>query len=204
MKKNLTLIALLLVCSLGYADSLHRVINIYKEKDGAKCMVFNRDSHFNDVPESALSPFSMKLRSGTLKAVGIEEMIVLQLDRCDESVRDCFVDEVHDAVPVDYSMLADSEGAQVYMSNSDEEYAYVLLVNNRTPKLTLMYVTNSFVRAMVSDDGSELDSDKLNEYLEQQAEKLGETIRVTGEKVMEHLNRFKERVEEWEDSGVWL
>ena len=92
MKKVFTLIAFLLVCSLSYGYSLQRFINIYKEKDGAQCKVFNRDSHFNDVPDNAFSPLSMKLRSGSLKVMGIEEMVVLQLDLCSETVREEFVE----------------------------------------------------------------------------------------------------------------
>ena len=70
---------LLSVSSFGYADSLQRFINIHKEKEGARYMVFNRDSHFNDVPKNAFTPFSLKLRSGTLKVLGIEEMVILQV-----------------------------------------------------------------------------------------------------------------------------
>ena len=196
MKKIITLVALLFVCSLGYANSLQRFINTYKEKDGARCKVYNRDSHFNDVPDDAFSPFSLKLRSGTLKVLGIEEMVILQLDSCREAVRERFVDDVYDVVPLDYSLLTEKSGHQIYMSNSDEEYAYVLIVNSKKPGLTLMYVVNSFVRALVNDEGDGIDSEKFGRYLEQGAEKLGESMLEAGEKIKGGLQRLQERAKE--------
>ena len=201
MKKIITLVALLFVCSLGYANSLQRFINNYKEKDGARCKVYNRDSHFNDVPDDAFSPFSLKLRSGTLKVLGIEEMVILQLDSCREAVRERFVDDVYDVVPLDYSLLTEKSGHQIYMSNSNEEYAYVLIVNSKKPGLTLMYVVNSFVRALVNDEGDGIDSEKFGRYLEQGADKLGESMLEAGEKIKGGLQRLQERAKEWQEES---
>ena len=201
MKKIITLVALLFVCSLGYANSLQRFINNYKEKDGARCKVYNRDSHFNDVPDDAFSPFSLKLRSGTLKVLGIEEMVILQIDSCREAVRERFVDDVYDVVPLDYSLLTEKSGHQIYMSNSDEEYAYVLIVNSKKPGLTLMYVVNSFVRALVNDEGDGIDSEKFGRYLEQGADKLGESMLEAGEKIKGGLQRLQERAKEWQEES---
>lgn len=201
MKKVITFIALLLVCTLGYADSLQRLINTYKEKDGVRCKVFNRDSNFNDVPDDAFSPLSMKLRSGTLKVMGVEEMVVLQLDSCSESSCRQFVEDVFDAIPTDYSLLSDKNHYRIYMSNSDEEYAYMLIVNGRLPGLTLMYVTNGFIRALVNDEGNGVDSEKLGRYLEQRAEQFGETMHGVGEKVKLGLQRLQERAKEWSEES---
>lgn len=201
MKKVITFIALLLVSSFGYADSLQRLINTYKEKDGVRCKVFNRDSNFNDVPDDAFSPLSMKLRSGTLKVMGIEEMVVLQLDSCSESICRQFVEDVFDAIPTDYSLLSDKNHYRIYMSNSDEEYAYMLIVNGRLPGLTLMYVTNGFIRALVNDEGNGVDSEKLGRYLEQRAEQFGETMHEVGEKVKLGLQRLQERAKEWSEES---
>ena len=201
MKKVFALFAFSLLCSLSYGYSLQRFINTCKEKDGARCKVFNRDSHFNDVPDDAFSPLSMKLRSGSLKVMGIEEMVVLQLDLCSETVREEFVDKVYDVIPMDYSLLTEKGGYSIYMSNSDEEYAYVLIVNNKKPGLTLMYVVNSFVRALVNDEGDGIDSDKFGRYLEQGAEKLGESMYEAGEKIKGGLQRLQERAKEWQEES---
>ena len=203
MEKSLILLLLLLVCSSGYADSLQRFINVHKEKDGARCMVYNRDSHFNDVPKGSLSPYSHKLRSSTLKVLGIEEMIILSLDSCKERVRENFSEKVSRVVPDDYALLTDKEDYQIYMSNSDEEYAYILIVNRRAPGLTLLYVTNAFVRAMVSDDGAEFDPDKLGEHLERRAEGIGETVRRAGEKLINRINRMQSDYDD-ADQKVWF
>lgn len=197
------LVLLLLVASLGYADSLQRFINIHKEKEGARCMTYNRNSHFNDVPKSALSPFSLKLRSGTLKVMGIEEMIILRLDSCKERVRENFLEKVSDVVPEDYALLSDKDEYQLYMSNSDEEYAYILIINHRVPGLTLLYVTNSFVRAMVSDDGAEFDPDKLGEHLERRAEEFGETVRRVGEKLVNRIGRIQSDYDDSDWDDIW-
>lgn len=193
------MMALLLICSLGHADTLQRFLNAYKNKDGARYKVLNRDCHFNDVPDGSISPFSMKLSSGTLKVMGIEEILILQLDSCRESVRKRFVKNVYDAIPTDYSLLTDKNSYRIYMSNSDEEYAYVLIVNNKMPGLTLMYVTNGFIRALVNDTGDGVDLDELMDYFEQGAQKLGESMIGVGEKVKEGFQRLKERTKEWDE-----
>lgn len=201
MKKTIALMMMLLVCSLSYGYSLQRFINVYKEADGARCKVLNRDSHFNDLPADAFSPFSMKLRSGTLKVMGIEEMVILQLDSCRESVREQFVDDIVDAIPIDYSLLSEKNSHSIYMSNSDEDYAYVLIVNNKKPGLTLMYVTNGFVRALVNDEGDGIDSEKFGRYLEQGVEKLSESMLEAGEKIRGGLQRLQERAKKWQEEN---
>lgn len=199
MKKNIILIALLFICSVVHADSLQRFINRYSNIDGVQYKVFNRDSHFNDVPANSFSPFSLKMRSGTLKVMGIEEMVILQLEQCKESVQERFIENITDAIPDEYSLVAENIRYQIYLSNQDEDYAYMLIVNHKLPGLTLMYVTNGFVRAMLNDEGDGFDPDKLERYLEQSAEKLGESVVGFGEKIKEGIQRLQERIEE-EDS----
>ena len=118
------------------------------------------------------------------------------------------MDGVYDVSPMDYSLLTEKSGYSIYMSNSDEEYAYVLIVNNKKPGLTLMYVVNSFVRALVNDEGDGIDSDKFGRYLEQGAEKLGESMYEAGEKIKGGLQRLQERAKEWqeesENEGLYL
>ena len=63
IRKTIALACLLLACSMGYADSLERFVNRYKEKEGAVCRVFNKDRHFNDVPEEDVSPEAQRLVS---------------------------------------------------------------------------------------------------------------------------------------------
>lgn len=208
MKKSIFLIILLFISSVGYADSLQRFINRYSDVDGAQYKVFNRDSHFNDVPANSFSPFSLKMRSGSLKVMGIEEMVILQLEQCRESVQERFVENVTDAIPDEYSLVAENIRYQIYLSNQDEDYAYMLIVNHKLPGLTLMYVTNGFVRAMLNDEGDGFDPDKLERYLEQGAERLGESMINFGEKIKEGMLRLqestKERVEEAETWKVYF
>ncbi|MBR4312398.1 MAG: hypothetical protein IKT86_03540 [Bacteroidaceae bacterium] len=208
MKKSIFLIILLFISSVGYADSLQRFINRYSDVDGAQYKVFNRDSHFNDVPANSFSPFSLKMRSGSLKVMGIEEMVILQLEQCRESVQERFVENVTDAIPDEYSLVAENIRYQIYLSNQDEDYAYMLIVNHKLPGLTLMYVTNGFVRAMLNDEGDGFDPDKLERYLEQGAERLGESMINLGEKIKEGMLRLqestKERVEEAETWKVYF
>ena len=208
MKKSIFLIILLFISSVGYADSLQRFINRYSDVDGAQYKVFNRDSHFNDVPANSFSPFSLKMRSGSLKVMGIEEMVILQLEQCRESVQERFVENVTDAIPDEYSLVAENIRYQIYLSNQDEDYAYMLIVNHKLPGLTLMYVTNGFVRAMLNDEGDGFDPDKLERYLEQGAERLGESMINLGEKIKEGMLRLqestKERVEEAETWKIYL
>lgn len=208
MKKSIFLIILLFISSVGHADSLQRFINRYSDVDGAQYKVFNRDSHFNDVPANSFSPFSLKMRSGSLKVMGIEEMVILQLEQCRESVQERFVENVTDAIPDEYSLVAENIRYQIYLSNQDEDYAYMLIVNHKLPGLTLMYVTNGFVRAMLNDEGDGFDPDKLERYLEQGAERLGESMINLGEKIKEGMLRLqestKERVEEAETWKIYL
>lgn len=204
MKKTFVLCMLLLACSLGYADSLQRFINQYRDVEGVTYKVFNRDSHFNEVPADSFSPFSLKLRSGTLWMMGIEEMVVLRLDSCEGNFGVNFADSVESAIPVSYTLVAENLNNQVYMSNYDEAYAYMLLVNYKLPGLTLMRVTNGFVRAALNDAGNGIAPDKLEEYLEQEAEKLGESVRGTGEKLKDGLRRLWKRAREWgEAAETW-
>lgn len=70
IRKTIALACLLLACSMGYADSLERFVNRYKEKEGAVCRVFNKDRHFNDVPEEDVSPEAQRLVSGMLAVMG--------------------------------------------------------------------------------------------------------------------------------------
>ena len=208
MKKSIFLIILLFISSVGHADSLQRFINRYSDVDGAQYKIFNRDSHFNDVPANSFSPFSLKMRSGSLKVMGIEEMVILQLEQCRESVQERFVENVTDAIPDEYSLVAENIRYQIYLSNQDEDYAYMLIVNHKLPGLTLMYVTNGFVRAMLNDEGDGFDPDKLERYLEQGAERLGESMINLGEKIKEGMLRLqestKERVEEAETWKVYF
>ena len=208
MKKSIFLIILLFISSVGHADSLQRFINRYSDVDGAQYKVFNRDSHFNDVPANSFSPFSLKMRSGSLKVMGIEEMVILQLEQCRESVQERFVENVTDAIPDEYSLVAENIRYQIYLSNQDEDYAYMLIVNHKLPGLTLMYVTNGFVRAILNDEGDGFDPDKLERYLEQGAERLGESMINFGEKIKEGMLRLqestKERVEEAETWKVYF
>ena len=79
--------ALLLMSTMGYADSLERFINKYKEKEGAVYMVFNKDWHFNDASEGMeVSMGAQRFVSGTLALMGVEEMVSLRLDSCTEAV----------------------------------------------------------------------------------------------------------------------
>ena len=197
MKKIFVLCLLLQVCLLGYADSLQGYIDQYRNVEGATYKAFNRDSHLNEVPEDSFSPFSLKLRSGTLWMMGIEEMVVLRLDSCEEHFGQNFADGVECAIPVSYTLVAENLNNKVYMSNYDEAYAYMLLVNYELPGLTLMRVTNGFLRASLNDAGNGIAPDKLEKYLEQEAEKLGESVRGAGVKLKDGWRRFQERAKEW-------
>lgn len=203
MKKILTLLAVLLTCTMGYANSLERFINKYKEKEGAIYMVFNKDWHFNDVSDGMeVSMGAQRFVSGTLALMGVEEMVALRLDSCSEAVRERFADRIYDAVPEDYTLISEKNGRCIYMSNSDEEYAYMLVVNNENPGLTLLYVTNAFARAIMNDEGTGIDTDKFERYLERIFNGLEESLQGTGERVREGLKhlekRIQERAKEWE------
>lgn len=203
MKKIIIATALLLIGTIGYANSLERFINKYKEKEGAAYIVFNRDYHFNDASEKiGISMAVQQLVSCTFAMMGIEEMVALKLDSCTEYVRSRFVDRVYDAIPKDYTLLSEEDGRSIYMSNSDEEFAYMLIVNENSPGLTLSYVTNTFVRAIMNEEGDAIDQERFEQYVERRIMRLEEAIQLSGERLMEgikHLEkRIQERVEEWE------
>ena len=213
MKKIEALMVFLLVCTMGYANSLERFINKYKEKEGAAYMVFNKDWHFNDASDGrSASMGAQRFVSGTLALMGIEEMMSLRLDSCSASVRERFADNVYDAVPADYTLISEKNDRCIYMSNSDEEYAYMLVVNSESPGLTLLYVTNAFARAIMNDEGTGIDIDKFERYLERIFNGLEESLQGTGERFMEGLKRLEkriqERADEWEkeygSSADWL
>ena len=202
IKKILTLLVVLFTYTVGYADSLERFINRYKEKDGAVYYVFNKDRHFNDTSEGmSVSMGTQRIVSGAMALMGVEEMVSLRLDSCTENVRERFTNRIYDAIPNDYSLLAEKNRRHVYMSNSEEEYAYILVVNNERPGLTLFYVTSAFVRAVMNDEGDGVDMDKFERYVEQRLERLEESLQGSGERVRKGLERFgkhlQERMEEW-------
>lgn len=197
------MVALLLVCTTGYAHSLVRLVNQYKEKQGAVYYVFNRDRHFNDASEGVeVAPRTQQLVSGAMAIMGIEEVVALRLDSCKEHVKMRFVERVHDAVPDNYTLCSDKDSRCIYMSNTDSEYAYVLVVNEVRPGLTLSYVTNNFVRAIMNDEGTGIDVDKLERYMERCADGLEEALHNSGERIREGLRhlekRIQERTQEWE------
>lgn len=188
MKKTFfAFVIMLLVCSVGYAESLHHFIEGYRKQEGVKYMVFNRNSKLNSVPKNAFSPFSLKMRSGTLKVLGIEKMMVLQLHLCEEEICEMFTDEACHAVPVDFSQVNDTEKYQVFVNNSEEKGAQILILNYKTPGLSLLYVTNAFFRAIISDSGDELDMDKLQDYLDQYFEKIQEKVSSLGDFFSEYI-----------------
>ena len=209
MKKFSVIIALLCICSISYAQSLERFINKYKEANGASYIVLNKDYHFNDISEGmGISKTTQQVISGTLRVAGIEEMVVLRLDSCAESVRKMFVEHVGDAIPAEYTLLSEKGARSVYMSNSDADYAYMLIVNAEAPGLTLLYVTNAFVRAVMNEEGTGIDLDKFERYVEHTLEALEESLQNSGEQLREGLKRWEKRIqkriEEWENATLEL
>ena len=207
MKKLLVIIALLCICPISYAQSLERFINKYKEASGASYIVLNKDHHFNDVSEGMGIPKeTQQVISGTLRVAGIEEMVALRLDSCAESVRKMFVEHVGDAIPTEYTLLSEKGVRSVHMSNSDTEYAYMLIVNAEAPGLTLLYVTNAFVRAVMNEEGTGIDLDKFEQYVERTLESLEESLQSSGEQLREGLKRWekriRKRIEEWENATL--
>lgn len=200
MKKRLLLIVLCWVCSMGYATSLERFINKYKEKEGAVYYLFNRNRNFNDNSEGIVVPLmTQKVVSTTLSVMGIEELLRLRLDSCSGRVRETFVDGVYDAIPMDYSLLSAKGKQSVYMHNADEDYAYILIVNSDSPSLTLAYVTNTVVRAIMNDEGDAIDMDKFESYLQQRLEKLENLLQHSGERVRDGVKRLEEWTREWSE-----
>ena len=163
MKKIAALISLLCVCSLASADSLERLVNQYKEKDGAVCRVLNRDYHFNDISGEDMSIDAQRLVGCMMALMGVEEWTTLKLERCKESIRERFVDKVIDAVPDDYALLIERGYCSVYVNNAEEEYAYLVVADCDIlePSLTRLYVTNAFMRAIMNDEGTGIDEENL-------------------------------------------
>lgn len=198
MKKFFTLTCLLLVCSLSYADSLERFINRYKEKEGAVCRVLNRDYHFNDVLDDDMSPEAQRLVSGAMALMGVEEWMTLKLDQCKESTRERFSDKVLGVVPDDYALLKERGSRSVYVNNAEEEYAYLVMVDSdvSAPSLTRLYVTNAFLRAIMNEEGTGIDEEKLSRYLEGLADGLEKSLRGFGESLEGGIKRLEKRLQE--------
>ena len=89
----------------------------------------------------------------------------------------------------------------MYMDNSDEEHAYLLVVSNSAekPGLRRMYVTNAFVRAIMNDEGNGVDKEKFERYLERQADVLEQAVRGAGKSIEEGLRQLQERIEQYEE-----
>lgn len=204
MKKIAALISLLCVCSLASADSLERLVNQYKEKDGAVCRVLNRDYHFNDISGEDMSMDAQRLVGGMMALMGVEEWTTLNLERCKEPIRERFVDKVIDAVPDDYALLIERGHCSVYVNNAEEEYAYLVVADCDIlePSLTRLYVTNAFMRAIMNDEGTGIDEEKFSRYLEGLAEGMEKLLRGLGgslEKGTKRLEKWlQERTEELE------
>ena len=204
MKKIAALFSLLCVCSLASADSLERLVNQYKEKDGAVCRVLNRDYHFNDISGEEMSMDAQRLVGGMMALMGVEEWTTLNLERCKESIRERFVDKLIDAVPDDYALLIERGYCSVYVNNAEEEYAYLVVADCDIlePSLTRLYVTNAFMRAIMNDEGTGIDEEKFSRYLEGLAEGMEKSLRGLGgsfEKGTKRLEKWlQERTEELE------
>lgn len=207
MKKTVLLLSLMLACSIGYADSLDRFINKYKDKRGAEYKVVNVNSDLDAMVADGIAKGNKRaaIIRGSLVMMGIREVVTLRLDSCKQSVRAKFFTEVLEVVPDTYSLLTEKGNSLVYMDNSDAEYAYLLIVNNSVekPRLRRLYVTNAFVRAIMNDSGDGIDKEKFERYLERQADVLEETARETGKSIEEGVKRLErhmqERIEKWEE-----
>lgn len=207
MKKTVLLLSLMLACSIGYADSLDRFINKYKDKRGAEYKVVNVNSDLDAMVADGIAKGNKRaaIIRGSLVMMGIREVVTLRLDSCKQSVRAKFFTEVLEVVPDSYSLLTEKGNSLVYMDNSDAEYAYLLIVNNSVekPRLRRLYVTNAFVRAIMNDNGDGIDKEKFERYLERQADVLEETARETGRSIEEGVKRLErhmqERIEKWEE-----
>lgn len=207
MKKTVLLLSLMLACSIGYADSLDRFINKYKDKRGAEYKVVNVNSDLDAMVADGIAKGNKRaaIIRGSLVMMGIREVVTLRLDSCKQSVRAKFFTEVLEVVPDTYSLLTEKGNSLVYMDNSDAEYAYLLIVNNSVekPRLRRLYVTNAFVRAIMNDNGDGIDKEKFERYLERQADVLEETARETGRSIEEGVKRLErhmqERIEKWEE-----
>ena len=200
MKKMVTLIALLLVCTWAKADSMDRFINRYKEKDGAEYRVINVNSTLDELMENGAVKGRKRasLLRGTLVMMGVEEIETLNLDLCKSSVRSRFFANVLDEIPEGYSILTETGDRIVYVNNMEEDFAFVIIVNNNVekPRLTRMYVSNAFMRAVMNDEGTEVDGQKLERYLEGRADKLEESAKEGIRAIENGLRRLEKRIEE--------
>ena len=209
MKKVVLLLSLSIVCSMGYADSLDRFIGKYKDKRGAEYRVVNVNSDLDAMVADGIAKGHKRaaMIRGGLVMMGIREVVTLRLDSCKQSVRTRFFADVLDVIPENYSLLMEKGNSLVYMDNSDEEYAYLLIINNSVekPRLRQLYVTNVFVRAIMNDEGTAIDKDKFGRFLERQAEVLGEAARETGRSIGEGAKnlerRLQERMQQWEEDS---
>ena len=200
MKKTISLFLLLLVCSWASADSLERFVDRYKDKGGAVYKVINANSKLDDLVESGLAKGRKRasLLRGTLVMMGVEEVVIRKLKSSSSAVRGRFFANVLEAIPESYTVLAEKGDHIVYVNNYDEDYAYVLIVNNSVekPRLTRLYVTNNFLRAIMNDEGTAVDNDKFERYLEDRADKLEESAKGLGRSLEEGMRRLEERITE--------
>lgn len=200
MKKTITLVLLLMVCSWASADSLERFVDRYKDKAGAVYKVINANSNLNDMVESGLVKGRKRasLLRGTLVMMGVEEVMILNLDSCRSAVRGRFFSHVLEAIPESYTVLTEKGDRIVYVNNYDEDFAYVLIVNNDVakPRLTRLNVTNTFLRSVMNDEGTAVDNDKFERYLEDRADKLEESAKGLGRSIEEGMRKLEERISE--------
>lgn len=197
MKKTISLILLLLVCSWASADSLERFVDRYKDKKGVVYKVINTNSNLDDLVESGLAKGRKRasLMRGSLVMMGVEEIVILNLDSCRSAVRSRFFANVMEAIPESYTVLTEKGDRIVYVNNYDEDFAYILIVNNNVekPRLTRLYVTNNFLRAVMNDEGTAVDGDKFERYLEERADRLEESAKGLGRSIEEGLRRLERR-----------
>lgn len=200
MKKTISLILLLLVCSWASADSLERFVDRYKDKKGVVYKVINTNSNLDDLIESGLAKGRKRasLMRGSLVMMGVEEIVILNLDSCRSAVRSRFFANVMEAIPESYTVLTEKGDRIVYVNNYDEDFAYILIVNNNVekPRLTRLYVTNNFLRAVMNDEGTAVDGDKFERYLEERADRLEESAKGLGRSIEEGLRRLERRFSE--------
>jgi hypothetical protein len=208
MKKMATFITLLLVCIWVKADSMDRFVNRYKDKAGAEYRVINANSTLDELIESGIAKGRKRasILRGTLVMMGVEEIETLDLEACKSTVRSRFFSNVLDEIPANYSILTETGDHIIYINNMDEDFAYVLIVNNNVdkPRLTRMYVSNTFLRAVMNDEGTEVDGDKLERYLERRAEKLEEAAKEGIRAIENGLRRLEKQFEEHETNEIVL
>ena len=125
MRKLTTLLVFLFVCAWAKADSMDRLINRYKQKDGAEYRVVNVNSTLTELVESGVAKGRKRasLIRGTLVMMGIEEVETLNLDLCKSSVRGRFFANVLDEIPEGYSVLTETGDRIVYINNMEEDFA---------------------------------------------------------------------------------